>query len=181
MPTFSYLQFSLVWGCFCCCHFAASDMQGANNWFTGRDFDFSITQHAALPGWVGWKQPLLAYIFLKTHLSLSCTVAKLLFSADCNELCCPLLELDDRGHVHFTRAAYCISMKSISRWVADLLSYPGPGCAEAQMEQQEQMGARRMRAGWDRAVCLIFNQWSRMLLRSGGEEDKTITLKWHWL
>lgn len=35
----------LVWGCIFCCHSALGNMQGAENWFTGRDLDFSITQH----------------------------------------------------------------------------------------------------------------------------------------
>lgn len=36
---------SLYKGCVCCCHSAVGNMQGAENWFTGRDLDFSITQH----------------------------------------------------------------------------------------------------------------------------------------
>lgn len=106
---------------------------------------FRFFHYAAhmLPGWVCWKQPLLAYISLKTHHCLhSALWKKLLFSTDCNDLCCPLLEVDDRGHVHFNHAAYCIAVMSISRWVADLLSYPGWGV-------QRHKWSIRSRWDWD--------------------------------
>lgn len=87
---------------------------------------FRFFHYAAhmLPGRAHWKQPSLAHISSKnTPLSSFHSAAKkLLLAADCNDLYCPLLEPDDRGHVHFHHAAYCISVMSISRWVADLLS-----------------------------------------------------------
>lgn len=67
------------------------------------------------------------YILENTPLSSFCSVEKLFFSSDQNDLCCALLEVDDRGHVHFIHAAYCISVMSISRWVIALLPYPGWG------------------------------------------------------
>lgn len=121
---FSGMLCLLVWGCIFCCHSALGNMQGAENWFTGRDLDFSITQHTCCqvgragnnPRWLTYPQKHTA-VFLPL-----CSKKKLLLAADCNDLCCPSLEPDDRGHVHFHHAAYCISVMSISRWVADLLS-----------------------------------------------------------
>lgn len=150
-------------------------MQGAENWFTGRDLDFfHYAVHACCQGGLVGKQPLLVYIFLKTYL-LNQLAALFYGKTFCllltvtaalsNEFCCPSLELDDRGQMFTSPMLHTVLYdvyQQMGRWPALL---PGPGCAEAQMEQQEQMGARRMRGGWDRDVCLIFNQWSSMLLQ----------------
>lgn len=96
-------------------------------------------------------------------------------------ICCPIIRVRWQGScsLGFTRAAYCISVMSVSRWVTDLLPCAGRGVAEAQMEQREQMGARRMKGGWDRAVCLIFNQRSSTLLRPRRGEYEILALKCH--
>lgn len=114
-----------------------------------------------------WKHTCLYSALWRNFCSMLTVTA-----AHCDEFCCSLLEEDERGHVHFAHDAKSISVMSISRWVADLLSYPGRGVQRHKWSSR----SRWERDGWEedetRAVCLIFNQWSSMLLRPGGGRIK---------
>lgn len=134
-------------------------MQGAENWSTGRDLDFSITQQTCLPGRVCcWKQPSVAQVSLKRGreeekmqkedmpLSFFLPATQLQLTADCNDLCCPLLETADRGHVHFHRACilyFCAVYRQMGRWPA-LITEPGVA-----PRQEWSVGSRWDGDGWE--------------------------------
>lgn len=147
-------------------------MQSTENCFTGRDLDFSITQHTCCQGRL-LETTLIGYISWKNtrFYSAQATSFFSVTAVHYNEFCCLSLESHDRVHVQFIRVAvyFCNAYQQMGRRPAYL---PRLRCVEAQREQQEQMGARWMTGWWDRAVYLIFNQWRCMLLLSGGERRK---------